>query len=270
MKSCPGAVLFLLLCSALPAMARFGHSQRIRHSIEFFNDHNTLRIESYLSFQANNGLLTTSYPNVLLRYGLIKVLELRLGIQLTSVNDMIRYSAKTGLAPLQPGLKIQIVKPHGYIPAMALTGSVTIPHAASESLRQTYWAPLLIFSAEQDITERLSLEYAVGMQWDADNFQRGYLTSLNMEYDFTRKSMVYADAYLLQPERDQTDIRVDIGVSRELNRYILFDLSAGTGLTKAAPEFFFNAGFVFTYGDWKKLRVKKNRYATRPVAPRRG
>jgi hypothetical protein len=258
-------LLLILLSGAVPAMARFSAAQRVRHSIEFFNANNTLRLETYLSFQTNNGLMTTSYPNLLIRYGLIKVLELRLGIQLTSLNDVTKYSAKTGIAPLQPGLKIRLVKPKGFIPATAFTGSLTIPHAATASLRQTYWAPSLVFSAEQDITEQLSFEYALGMQWDPDNFQRGYLTTINMEYDFTPRSTVYADAYLLKPERDQADVRVDIGVNRTITKNLQFDVSTGLGLSPAAPEFFFNIGFIFSYGDWKKLLMKKNSFTNRPV-----
>ncbi|MCW3127414.1 MAG: hypothetical protein JWO03_3072 [Bacteroidetes bacterium] len=258
-------ILFIFLCIVTPAIARFSASQRIRHSIEFFNDHNTLRIEGYLSFQANNGLLTTSYPNVLFRYGLIKILELRLGVQLSSINDLAKYTSKTGIAPIQPGLKIRLVKPKGFVPATAFTASFVIPHAATSQLRQTYWAPSLIFSAEQDITEKLSFEYALGMQWDPDNFQRGYFTTLNMEYDFTPESTVYADAYLLKPEQTQADIRVDIGVNRTITKNLQFDLSAGAGLTNAAPEFFFNIGFIFSYGDWKKLAMKKNSYTNRPA-----
>ncbi len=263
MKCVRQVLCLFFLCSALTASARFGRTNRIRHSMDFFSNNNTLRIETYLGFQANNGLLTTSYPNMLIRYGLIDILELRLGVQVSSVNDRSRFTSQTGLTPLQPGLKLQLCKARKYRPAVAFTSSITIPHAATDGMRQTYWAPLFVFSAEQNITRRLSFEYALGMQWDADNFQRGYLTSLNMEYDFSARSTVYADAYLLQPENGQTDLRLDVGVNRQVTTHLQFDLSMGAGLTPAAPEFFFNAGFIFAYGNWKRL-AHKNGAQQRP------
>ncbi|MBS1687016.1 MAG: transporter [Bacteroidetes bacterium] len=257
----------VFLFSALGASARFGRTNRIRHSMDFFSNNNTLRIESYLGFQANNGLMTTSYPNMLIRYGLIDILELRLNVQVSSVNDRARWTTQTGLTPLQPGLKLQLCKAKKLRPAVAFTSSITIPHAATDGMRQTYWAPLFVFSAEQNITQRLSFEYALGMQWDADNFQRGYLTSLNMEYDFSTTSTVYADAYLLQPESgSQTDMRLDVGVNRQLTKHLQLDLSMGAGLTPAAPEFFFNAGFIFAYGDWKRMAMHKGNYQKHQTA----
>ena len=211
--------------------------------------------------------MTTGYPNLLIRYGLIKVLELRLGLELASVNDRNAYTVHTGINPIQPGVKIRFIKPKGLVPATAFTGSFSIPKAASPVFRQTYWAPTFQFSAEQDITPQLSLEYALGMQWDGGDFSRSYFTSINMEFDFTPASTVYADAYLLQPEKNQSDIRIDVGVNRTISPNLQFDLSTGAGLTPAAPEFFFNIGFIFSYNSWKKLLLHKNSFIQRPVHP---
>ena len=263
------AQLFLIVvfCSCITtSLIAKTKSARARHSMEFFNTHNVLRIESYLSFQTNNGVMTTGYPNLLIRYGLIKVLELRLGLELSSVNDHNSYTVHTGINPIQPGFKIRLVKPKGLVPATAFTGSISIPKAASPAFRQTYWAPTFQFSAEQDITPKLSLEYALGMQWDGSDFSRSYLTSINMEFDFTPTSSVYADAYWLLPEHDQSDIRIDVGVNRTITQNLQFDLSTGAGLTPAAPEFFFNIGFIFSYNSWKKLLMHKNSFTQRPVA----
>ena len=208
----------------------------------------------------------TGYPNVLFRYGLIKVLELRLAVELSSSYDVTAYTTKTGFNPVQPGLRIRLLKPHKFIPAMAFMGGLSIPKAASNPYRQTYWAPFFQLSAEQDITSKLSFEYALGMQWDGDSFQRSYFTSINMEYDFTPASTVYADLYYLQPESDQPDVRIDIGVTRSITNNLQFDLSTGAGLTAAAPEFFFNIGFIFAYNNWKKGFQHKNSFAHRSIA----
>ena len=256
MNSLPKIIFFILLMASCPlARATAHHSSRgikSRHSIDFMSTHNTLQIEGYLNFQSNNGQLTTGYPNALIRFGFIKVLELRLAVEALTIVDRVNYTTRTGINPLQLGFKVRFLNPKGYRPAMAFTGSITMPTFATSNFRQTYWAPQLQISAEQDITSRLSFEYALGIQWDADNFQRSYYSSINMEYDFTSSNTVYADFYYMQPIIDATDMRLDVGINRGINQYLRFDFSTGAGLTTAAPEFFFNFGLILAYHDWKK------------------
>jgi hypothetical protein len=221
---------------------------------------NAFQVESYLNFETNNGQLTIAHPSLLLRYGIIDILELRLNLDCSTVQDEIANTSKTGFSSLQPGFKIRINKPKLYLPSFAFTGSVVVPMVASKDFRQTYWSPTLLLSAEQDFDKnsKYSIEYNAGLYWDADNFQRIYTASLNAEIDVTSTTTFYTDFYLFKPTQTPIDIRVDLGANYDVNRFLQFDFSLGAGLTKAAPEFFLNAGFIFSYNNLKKHLVQND------------
>jgi hypothetical protein len=229
--------------------------------VQFFNEHNTFQFESSLNFQVKGDSVQVSYPSFLFRYGLLNYLELRLAFDLASTKNGSHSDIKTGITPLQPGFKIKFNEPQAarHIPAFAVTGSVTVPKAASVVNRQTYWAPVFNFSAEQDITDKLSFEYAAGMRWDADNFQRTYFGSVNMEFDATKKFTVYADAYIFKTEQTKIDIRTDVGFNRSLNKWMQLDLSVGTGLNNYSPDFFMTAGIQFAAKSKNRAIQKSTR-----------
>lgn len=255
-------ILFAMCCLLFPNIIFAKHHahrfHKARHSIDFMKEKNMLQIESYLNFEANNGQLTTAHPSVLIRYGIIDILEIRLNMDCSTVQDLNSYTSKTGFSPIQPGFKIRINKPKLFVPSFAFTGSVTIPKAASKDFAQTYWAPSLLLSAEQDFDKngKYSVEYGGGLFWDADNFQRIYTATLNAEFDVTPSTTFYADFYFFKPQNDIVDLRADIGANYDITPHIQFDVSAGAGFTSSAPEFFVNAGFVFSYYNWSK-RIKK-------------
>jgi len=221
----------------------------------FFNDHNTLQVESYINFENNNGVTTVSYPSLLLRYGILNKLELRLAFDLASIRDFNTHTSRTGFTSMQPGFKLRFNEPKKFLPAFGFTGSVILPMAASPSMKQTYFAPSFNFSAEQDITKELSFEYAAGMQWDADNFQRIYTASINFEYDIASGSTFYGDFYLFKLENDAIDLRADAGFNQAINSNLLFDISVGTGLTTTTPVFFMSAGIQFSVTGHKKRAI---------------
>jgi len=248
-------LFFLSITFAVSARHRSHHLHNTRHLLSFLNANNTFQVEGYLNFESNNNVYTTAHPSLLFRYTVFDRLEFRLGMDITTINDFTKHTTQTGISPLVPGIKLRFNQPKKFLPAFALTCSVAIPKAATDNLRQTYFAPSLFFSAEQDITSKLSFEYALALQWDPDNFQRMYFGSLNMEYDFVNATTFYSDFYVLKPEQDALDLRLDIGVNRTISKNIQFDFSTGAGLTKASPEFFFNAGFIFSYNGMNRKKA---------------
>ncbi len=267
-------VFAFMLVLTLPLVASARHPssrrhspkiRRVKHSVLFLNEHNTLQVESYINFENNNGVVTASYPSLLLRYGILNRLELRLAFDLATIKDFNLHSTRTGFTPLQPGFKVRFNEPRKFLPAFGFTGSVIIPMAASPVMKQTYFAPSLIFSAEQDITKELSFEYTAGMQWDADNFQRIYTGSVNFEYDMAAHSTFYGDFYLFKPEKDAIDLRADVGFNQTITSNLQFDISLGSGLTTTTPEFFLSAGLQFSVAGHKTKTTVPSLHNTAPV-----
>ncbi|MFN8309478.1 MAG: transporter [Chitinophagales bacterium] len=251
------AFLFLPLC--LPARTHHHHAihmPHFKHGFVFFSGAQTLQVESYLNFESDGNQYTTAFPSLLLRYGIIDQLELRVSMDATNFLDRETNTYKTGLSPLQLGAKVRLNKAINYLPSFAVTASVTLPVVATAKFRETYYAPALLLSAEQSFGQHFSLEYDAGLSWDATTFQRVWLGSLNAEYDFTEKSSVYADCYFIQSSG--LDIHADVGVNRAITKNLFFDLNMGAGFTAPSPDFYLSAGLqwiVFTgkrSGKWKQ------------------
>jgi hypothetical protein len=249
--------LFLLLPFAGKAIIRGRRPHRFphfKHNYFFFSGHNTLQIEAYLNYE--NGVLqrSVSYPSFLFRYGVLDVVELRATFDINTTRDQPSIN-KTGITPLQLGAKFRFNKPDlkRRIPAFTLTAMVTFPRLATESLRQTYWAPQLLLSAEQDISSKLSLEYAAGFQMDPDNFKPSLLASLNSEYDLTDRTSFISDLYFVKQQTDLPDMRLDAGINYMVYKNLWFEFVAGSGLTRNSPDYYLSAGF-----QWA-VRVKKKK-----------
>ncbi|MFN8276628.1 MAG: transporter [Chitinophagales bacterium] len=248
------AVLLLIFVSGFwnKSSARpmhHAHFVHFRHGFFFFSTPRQLQCETYFNFEAQGNQLTTAVPSVLLRYGIIDQLEIRAGMDVQQFTDNESGSGKWGVTPMQIGAKVRFNRARKLLPSFALTAGLTLPVIATARFRQTYYAPLLLLSAEQDFGSQLSFEYAVGLNWDADNFNRIWLASINMEYDFNSKSSVYADAYFIADPLNGNDLHADIGINRQLHRILLLDYSTGFGLTRAAPDFYTSLGLqiqVFT------------------------
>jgi hypothetical protein len=240
-------ILQFFVAIALPRAKRV-HTRRAntRHSLLFFTNHNSFVAETSVNFERDTGSLMVTHPSLLLRYGVLGLLEFRLGVDIATVKDLNTNRFKSGLMPLQPGLKIQFNRAHKFLPAFTLTGSVVIPMAASPIMQQTYFAPYIIAGAEQDITKKLSFEYDAALQWDADNFHRIYSGIINCEYDITSRSTFYGDLYVIKEDGSGWDIRADLGFNQTITPALQFDLSAGYGFTSSAPQFFLTAGLYFS------------------------
>jgi hypothetical protein len=234
---------------------------RYHHSFYFVTGDNTFQVESYFGFENKPPQFTTAFPSLFLRYGIIDRLEVNLLADVSSIYDQSLFSERRGIAPLQPGFKLMFNNPKLYVPAFALIASVVIPKAATEKMKQTYWAPTLLLDAEQDITRKLSFEYAGGVQWDADNFQRIYIASLNAEYDFNPRTSIYSDFFMIKPSRENADLHADIGVNQYVAPKVHFDLSAGIGLTYASTQYYFQGGlqFMLPTGKHKGSRTMSNK-----------
>lgn len=263
MKLFTTGLIFLLSLSvtslsARPRRSRSHHPAKAHHSVLFFSGHNSFEAETYFNFENNAGVLTMSHPSWLFRYGLKSVIEFRLNLDFSTVVDLHTGLRRTGLMPLQPGIKFRFNEPRKFLPAFSITASVTIPKAANAVMSQTYYAPSFLLSAEQDITSKLSFEYSAGMQWDADNFNRLYSAAVNFEDDVTTLSTFYGDVYLFKDEFNPIDIRADVGFNQTISSGLQFDFSAGTGFTNNSPEFFFSTGFVFSAQRRKKNATSKS------------
>ena len=105
-----------------------------------------------------------TYSNTLLRYGLFDGVELRLG------GDAFSYdyfgSWKSAFSGLGIGAKIRCCDEQGAIPAVAVLADFQIPSTGTEGFAAEYFTPSLYLLFENTLSDKLSLGYNVGAEWD--------------------------------------------------------------------------------------------------------
>lgn len=149
--------------------------------------------------------------DLMLRYGLIPDLELRLGGQfLRPHHGAVQFSTLTLSS------KLALFSGEGWIPAMTLVGDLN--YAPQEEERRLTGDLTLAF--EQELISGLSLTYNIG---SAEGMRRLALTA-ELGYDFSDRLSSFVEYYgVLGPAEHGWDL----GLSYALTKDLLIDLSCG-------------------------------------------
>ena len=80
-----------------------------------------------------------AYNTTLLRFGLLKNLELRLGIEYLgdeiSIKNTDTVNKLSGLSPVYTGFKVKIAEEDGWKPEIAFLGALVFPFTASDDFK---------------------------------------------------------------------------------------------------------------------------------------
>ncbi|MBK0403830.1 transporter [Adhaeribacter sp. BT258] len=196
-------------------------------------------------------------PEVLIRYGLLNFLELRLRGQLTHrVLDLTgpalpenRFT-DTGLNRVMLGTKVQFLKNQGARPDLALQADFELP-AGDETLKADQVQPKLRLNFKNRLSQALSLNYNVGVEWEenfntktGENYKRFGLYTLGLGYKITETFQIFGEAF---GELHQNDMQqsFDAGLAYKLKPNFQLDAYGGVGLSEEAPDYFVSAGVSY-------------------------
>ena len=196
-------------------------------------------------------------PEVLLRYGLLDFLELRLRGQLThQVLDVTNVGmpksrfTDTGLNGLMLGTKVQLLKSAGARPDVALQADFELP-AGDETLKTDNVQPKLRLNFQNKLSKALSLNYNVGVEWEenfnpetGEKYNKFGLYTLALQYKITETFQVFGEAF---GELHQNDMQqsFDAGLAYKLLPNVQLDAYGGVGFSEEAPDYFVSAGVSF-------------------------
>lgn len=178
----------------------------------------------------------TSYNNLLLRYGLIENIELRFNSNLVKSSDGI-----TGFQPLIVGIKIKMLDNEFIIPATSLISQLRFPNNGKIN-RTHIISPSYYFLFTNKITNKLILEYNIGMETQEEKFVDYYLKetfmgSVGLTYDLGKNYSTFFEVY--NNYNDNTSF--DFGFTKTVKDKMQFDLSYINGNKSI------NVGFVFLF-----------------------
>ncbi|MEX1201811.1 MAG: transporter, partial [Ferruginibacter sp.] len=181
------------------------------------------------------------YPTILWKYGINEKLEFRLISEL--ITNKNSSENLTGINPIKVGFKAKLIEEKGIVPTTSFIGHLTIPFLSTVNFRTTYFAPSFRFTMQHSLTDKISLGYNLGAEWNGEIANPTFIYTLTSGKSFTDKVGGYIELYGFVPQKEKSEHRCDGGITYFLKPNIMFDISGGVGLTKNAPKYYSSLGF---------------------------
>ncbi|QHI37272.1 hypothetical protein IMCC3317_26510 [Kordia antarctica] len=191
---------------------------------------------------------TTTFNTMLLRYGLLDNLELRLGLDIAGTKNSARNSnfedKFSGLSPLYVGFKIGITEEKGALPEIGFLGGAFLPFTAATKYKPENTGGDFRFSFAHTLSENWSFSYNLGAAWDGNSSNVSYVYTTVLGHSITEKIGCYLEFYGDFPESDRANHLIDGGFTYLVSNNIQLDLSGGTGIN-TDQDFFISTGISF-------------------------
>ena len=231
----------------------FGHSQDFQ-SIQtdrpdqtecpFIVPTNYLQMENGFSYQKtdddSNEIVA---PTVLLKYGINNHFELRMISEYVLNNQ--NSNSISGINPILFGFKSRLFEEEGIVPLTSFIGHLSVPKLSSNAYKTTYFAPEFRFTMQHTISEKQSLSYNLGSEWNGETAEPTFIYTLTTGYSFSEKMSGYVELYGFILQLEKPDHRFDFGINYLLNPNHQLDISGGFGLSKTSPNYFVSLGYSF-------------------------
>lgn len=181
------------------------------------------------------------HPATLWKYGINEKIELRIITEFITLKNTM--STITGLSPVTVGFKVNLTKEKGIIPITSFIGHLTIPGLAASQLKTTYFAPAFRFTMQHTLSDKISLSYNLGAEWDGETPEPTFIYTITTGFTLSEKIGAYIEAYGFAPQKSKAEHRCDGGFTYLLQQNMMLDISAGTGITTNAPDYYGSLGF---------------------------
>jgi Putative MetA-pathway of phenol degradation len=202
------------------------------------------QVETGLTFQKNDAFSKSfSLPTALWKYGVNENFELRLITEFLS--EETNNEKFNGLSPIYVGFKVKLTEEKGILPKTSFIAHLGLPNAASTRYKTDYFAPDFRFVMQHTLSEKFSLSYNLGSEWDGLSAEPTFLYTLTSGYSITKKLGSYIELFGFAPQNDKANHNLDGGITYLINNNFMVDLSSGIGITNNAPKHYFALGFSF-------------------------
>jgi hypothetical protein len=202
------------------------------------------QVETGLTYQKNDkSSATSSLPSTLWKYGVNENFELRCITEYVFDKSVDTYSS--GLNPILIGCKIKIAEEKGIFPKTSFIGHIIIPKLASTAYKANFFAPEFRFVMQHTISDKMSLSYNLGGEWDGFSPEPTMIYTLTTGYAITSKIGSYIELFGFIPQNNKSNHNFDGGFTYLINNNFMLDLSSGVGITSNAPDYYFSFGFSF-------------------------
>jgi len=188
-----------------------------------------------------------TYNTTLIKYGVNDHFELRFISEFLGERSKIAETPVThiqGFSPLALGVKIKLSDEKGFWPQAAFIGHINL-RTGSKDFNPNYTSADFRFTFAHTLSERFSLSYNLGAEWNGETPDAAFLYTLSLGYAATERVGVFVESYSFFPEKDKADNRFDCGLTYKFSPVVQWDVSGGVGLNRTAPDYFLSTGLSF-------------------------
>jgi hypothetical protein len=209
---------------------------------------NTFQVEIGISYNKdtpdNKELKSHVYPDVLLRFGILKRIELQLS---GSIQDSIISSSQgrrkvQGIGPVGIGVVGHILDEKEIIPSVAIISTFKLP-VGDENYRPKHVQPLILLAASKGISSNASILMNWGYSWAEGDPTNHFVLCLSQGVSDVLS--IYLEAARDKPEDQKAAYIADAGLLWLLKNNLQIDLAAGRQLNDLATDFFITTGLSF-------------------------
>ena len=203
-----------------------------------------LQIETGFTFQKNDNVSkTNSLPTVLWKYGINENFEIRLITEFFS--EKINTEAQDGLGPIYVGFKVKLAEEKGIVPKTSFIAHISLPKSGSSKYKTDFYGPEFRFVMQHTLSEKFSLSYNLGSEWDGFSAEPTFIYTLTTGYSITKKMGSYIELFGFAPQNNISNHSMDGGITYLINNNFMLDLSSGIGISANAPKHYIAFGFSF-------------------------
>lgn len=195
---------------------------------------------------------TQSYPETLLRYGLLRNwLELR--VAWNYADEDVAGLITSGSEDLYLGFKVGLTPQAGYLPEMALIPQMTVPTGSSD-LTSDEVLPGLNWIYGWELSDCLSTagstQFNRLIDAGSDQSYTEWAQSWTVAYSLSERWGAYTEWFALFPHSAataQVEHYFNGGFTYLINNNIQWDIRGGTGLNAAADDYFVGSGLSIRF-----------------------
>ncbi|MCX7737612.1 MAG: transporter [Candidatus Kapabacteria bacterium] len=194
-----------------------------------------------------------TFNTTLFRYGVSKLIELRLGIEyLGNYNNnkvMMSEISEIGTGPLYLGMKIQVTKENGWLPEIAAIPGINLPFTAYRPFSSHNIEPEIVFAFSNTLNDWLSLGYNLGSKYFHDSKSFLYWYSMALGADLSGNFGTYIELNSYFPSISRATHYLNSGFVFLPVHNLQLDCSGGIGLDSFSSDFHWGFGFSWRIPD---------------------
>ena len=186
------------------------------------------------------------HPTALLRYGLFSAIELRVEAASQSIRNELNKRGSDGLLPVEFGVKAKVLPEYKGFPSVAVLGQVGIPSTSSKDYYNKRIPMEFRALFGNTFNKNLKIQYNAGVKWEGEQRIAQWMYSFSPVIKVSDKVNVFIEEYAFMGRSMSAEHYLDGGVEVYLNNHIMFDASAGKGLSGNSSTYFLSGGVSFS------------------------